>query len=89
MRFFRGFASQTRGKLAAVRAVFAQALVLRAQGKYDCELPTGGREDDARLGSAFVSLFFLVPCFFHFIKLDRFAREDLYVMHEDIISDIC
>ena len=54
MRFFRGFASQTRGKLAAVRAVFTQALVLRAQGKYDCELPTGGREDAARSGSAFV-----------------------------------
>ena len=54
MRFFRGFAQQTRGKLAAVQAVIAQALVLRAQGKYDCELPTGGREDDARSGSAFV-----------------------------------
>ena len=63
MRFFRGFASQTRGKLAAVRAVFAQALVLRAQGKSDCELPTGGREDAARSGSA------IVRCFFLFIAL--------------------
>ena len=63
MRFFRGFASQTRGKLAAVRAVFTQALVLRAQGKYDCELPTGGCEDAARSGSA------IVRCFFFCISL--------------------
>ena len=40
MRFFRGFASQTRGKLAAVRAVFAQALFegRRANPNANCRL---------------------------------------------------